>query len=251
MENLEDFDWTFQPRAGRLQIESVAACSYVRDKTNVLFLGPPGVGKSHALSVKAIKNGFSVSHFVLDDLMHKLRADAAIPPQPLRVKRYFTARSSRSMRSAFVRSTDRNESLTPHRPRATNAERASWRATKHVRDWPGIFAGDEILTTPILDRLLHRIHVIHIYGRRYRLRDLDALLNPATEPRLQPPTLGGTVPPTPNPNLELVREFACQFSTGIWVYLHNGIPRRYVSGRFICSNADSGARVASGALFGR
>ncbi len=39
--------------------------------------------------MKAIKNGFSVTHFVLDDLMHVLRADAAIPPARLRAKRYF------------------------------------------------------------------------------------------------------------------------------------------------------------------
>jgi DNA replication protein DnaC len=80
---LEDFDWAFQPRVDRGQIEALATCSYIRERTNVLFLGPPGVGKSHlaaALGVKAIKNGFSVAHFVLDDLMHVLRADAAIPP---------------------------------------------------------------------------------------------------------------------------------------------------------------------------
>lgn len=91
---LEDFDWSFQPRVDRRQIETLATCSYIREKTNVLFLGPPGVGKSHlatALGVKAIKNGFSVSHFVLDDLMHVLRADAAVPPARLRAKRYFNS----------------------------------------------------------------------------------------------------------------------------------------------------------------
>lgn len=47
---------------------------------------------------------------------------------------------------------------------------------KHVRDWPEIFAGDEILTTAILDRLLHHVHIIHIDGKSYRLRELDGLL---------------------------------------------------------------------------
>jgi DNA replication protein DnaC len=73
---LEDFDWTFLPRVDRRQIETLATCSFIREKTNVLFLGPPGVGKSHlaaALGVKAIKNGFSVTHFVLDDLRHAHR----------------------------------------------------------------------------------------------------------------------------------------------------------------------------------
>jgi hypothetical protein len=61
-------------------------------------------------------------------------------------------------------------------------------SNKHVRDWPEIFAGDEILTTAILDRLLHHVHVIHIDGRSYRLRDLDSLLSQPTD---APPTQGG------------------------------------------------------------
>ena len=58
-------------------------------------------------------------------------------------------------------------------------------SNKHVRDWPGIFAGDEILTTAILDRLLHHVTVVHIDGQSYRLRELGALLK--------------APPPTPSP----------------------------------------------------
>jgi DNA replication protein DnaC len=60
---LEDFDWTFQPRADRRQIESLATCSYVRDKTNVLFLGPPGVGKSHLAAALGVKPSRTASPF--------------------------------------------------------------------------------------------------------------------------------------------------------------------------------------------
>ena len=50
---------------------------------------------------------------------------------------------------------------------------------KSVRDWTELLAGDEVLTTAILDRLLHRSHVLNIRGRSYRLRDLeDALMPP-------------------------------------------------------------------------
>jgi len=44
---------------------------------------------------------------------------------------------------------------------------------KGIRDWPEILAGDEVLATAILDRLLHRSHVLNIKGRSYRLRDLE------------------------------------------------------------------------------
>jgi len=50
---------------------------------------------------------------------------------------------------------------------------------KSVRDWTELLAGDEALATAILDRLLHKAHVIYIKGRSYRLRDLENLLDNA------------------------------------------------------------------------
>jgi len=47
---------------------------------------------------------------------------------------------------------------------------------KSVKDWPGIFAGDEAMTAAILDRLLHKSVVLNIRGRSYRLQDLEKLL---------------------------------------------------------------------------
>ena len=182
---LEDFDWGFQPKADRRQIEALATCQYLREKTNVLFLGPPGVGKSHlgtALGVKAIKNGFSVAHFVLDDLMHVLKADAATPPARLRARRYVNAALLIIDEIGF-RPLDRLEANLFFRLVSMRYERGSLLLTsnKHVRDWPEIFAGDEILTTAILDRLLHHVAVVHIDGQSYRLRELGALLSPNRE----------------------------------------------------------------------
>jgi DNA replication protein DnaC len=47
---------------------------------------------------------------------------------------------------------------------------------KGVKDWPEVLAGDEVMTTALLDRLLHRCHVLNIKGRSYRLRDLERML---------------------------------------------------------------------------
>jgi DNA replication protein DnaC len=192
---LEGFDWRFQPGADRRQLEALATCSYLREKTNVLFLGPPGVGKSHlaaALGVKAIKNGFSVAHFVLDDLMHVLRGDAAMPPARQRAKRYFNC-GLLIIDEVGFRPLDRTEANLFFRLISARYERGSILLTsnKHVRDWPAIFADDEILTTAILDRLLHHVQVVHIDGRSYRLRDLGALLGAKPEPALSPAPEGG------------------------------------------------------------
>ena len=47
---------------------------------------------------------------------------------------------------------------------------------KSIRDWTELLAGDEVPATAILDRLLHRSHVLNIKGRSYRLRDLEDAL---------------------------------------------------------------------------
>lgn len=183
---LEAFDFGFQPRVDRGKIDALATCAYVRAAENVLFMGPPGVGKSHlavALGVRAIKNGFSVQHYVLDDLMHMLRGDAAVPPRRLKAKRYLNA-ALLVIDEVGFRPLDRVEANLFFRLVSARYEKGSIILTsnKHVRDWPEIFAGDEILTTAILDRLLHHVHIVHIDGRSYRLRDIDGLLQqPASD----------------------------------------------------------------------
>ena len=52
-------------------------------------------------------------------------------------------------------------------------------SNKNVGSWAEVFAGDEVLTTAILDRLLHHVHVVQISGRSYRLKELDELLRPS------------------------------------------------------------------------
>jgi hypothetical protein len=97
-----------------------------------------------------------------------------------------------SLDEVGFRPLDRHEANLFFRLVSARYERGSIVLTsnKHVRDWPEIFAGDEILTTAILDRLLHHVHIVHIDGRSYRLRELDGLLKPPTG-AAQPAKKGG------------------------------------------------------------
>ena len=60
---LEEFDFSFQPSVNERLLWELADLSFVKTKTNIVLLGPPGVGKTHlsvALSIKALEVGYSV-----------------------------------------------------------------------------------------------------------------------------------------------------------------------------------------------
>ena len=175
-QTLADFDWSFQPDIDRRRVETLATCSWVRGHETVLLQGPPGVGKTHlavALGVRAIECGFSVGFYHLDDLMHDLKKDAEVPPTRVRGKKY--------LRNALLiidevgfRQLSRAEASLFFRLVSWRYQKGSTLITtnKAVKDWPEVFAGDEVMVTALLDRLLHRCHVFNIKGKSYRLREL-------------------------------------------------------------------------------
>jgi len=63
VKSLDEFDFSFNPSVKRKQIFELATCKFIRDKADVLLLGPPGVGKSflaQSISNAAIKCGLLV-----------------------------------------------------------------------------------------------------------------------------------------------------------------------------------------------
>jgi DNA replication protein DnaC len=179
-QTLGNFDWSFQPGIERSKIETLATCAWIREHATVLIQGPPGTGKTHlavALGVKAVENGFSVAFYRLEDLLHAMKQDAEVAPRRLRGKKYLKV-SLLIIDEVGFQPMSRQEASLFFRLVSYRYQRGSTLITtnKAVKDWPEVLAGDEVMATAILDRLLHRCHVLNIRGRSYRLKELEKLM---------------------------------------------------------------------------
>lgn len=107
----------------------------------------------------------------------QLKADAALPPSRLKRRKYMSTALLLIDELGFDPMTRQEASLFFRLVSYRYGRGAIMITTnKSVRDWTELLAGDEVLTTAILDRLLHRSHVLNIKGRSYRLRDLEDAL---------------------------------------------------------------------------
>src|SRR6266571_5378180 len=174
LKTLEAFEFAFQPSLSQRLLWELADLSFVQTATNVVFLGPPGVGKTHlslALAVKALSAGYSALFTTLTHLAEAL--DTASYPGLVRqrLRRYTTPSVLIIDEVGYTR-------LTPGQAHhffelvTSRYEHGSVLLTSNTgfSDW-GSLLGDEILATALLDRLLHHAEVISINGRSYRMKD--------------------------------------------------------------------------------
>jgi DNA replication protein DnaC len=177
---LDTFDFAFQPSVEKARIDVLATGDFIRKKENILFLGPPGVGKTHlavGLGVRAVELGYSVSYTTMDELIQALKRRADVPVSKQTRPAY--------MKNALVvvdelgyQSLDRRETHLFFQFIAARYVKGSLILTSNrsIRDWVHLFAEDELATTALLDRILHRAHIFSVDGRSYRLKDMENLL---------------------------------------------------------------------------
>jgi DNA replication protein DnaC len=177
IKTLDQFEWNWPKKINRPQVQNLFRLGFLEQKSNAIFLGGVGLGKTHlalALAHTACLRGHSVLYTTAVDIIHTLSAAAAAGAGMLKrsMQRYLKPTLLVADEIGYL-PIDKLGADLLFQVFSERYERGSVllttnRAFKH---WPEIFNNDSTLTSALLDRLLHHAEVAIIEGKSYRAKD--------------------------------------------------------------------------------
>lgn len=178
IKKIEDFDFNFQKSITKKHINRLLEMDWIDRMYNLIFLGPPGLGKTHlsiSLGYRAVEMGYKVSFVTMDALMHSLKTQE--------ISRKSKGKMNRILSSSLVIIDElgylpitREEANLFFQLISSLHEQASIIITsnKGLEDWTELL-GDPALTTAVLDRITHRCELFNMSGKSYRLEHRESL----------------------------------------------------------------------------
>jgi DNA replication protein DnaC len=171
--DLKDFDWSYNPRLPKRDILELGTLKFVDAREDVLFIGPPGTGKSHAakaLATLAVNRGYKVlyreAHQLIEDI-----TEARELGQIRKLRVQFKATELLLIDDLFLRKLPAHAGDELADVIMSRYEKTSTIITSNrpFEDWARLL-GDVVVITPLLDRLMHHGHLLKFEGKSWRLK---------------------------------------------------------------------------------
>jgi DNA replication protein DnaC len=177
--NINSFNFKFQESITEKEVNQLLDFEWLEQAFNIIFLGPPGVGKSHlanAIGIKAVNSGYKVKFFDMEHLIKILKTHEVVKKSRLELKK---------IRKCDLLLIDEIGYLPISKEEANKFfkliselyEQTSLIITsnKGFSEWTEIM-GEQEITTAILDRIMHYSEIFNLKGKSYRLEYRENIL---------------------------------------------------------------------------
>lgn len=174
IKTFEDFEFSFQPTINKEEILDFKNLRFIENKENIIFVGSPGVGKTHlaiSIGVSAAQNRDSTYFINCNDLIANLKKANSENRFMNRLNHYSKYKLLIIDEVGFLPIDQEGANMIFQLINKRYENHSTIITTnKPFGKWHEIF-GDVTLANAILDRLLHHSHIININGNSYRLKD--------------------------------------------------------------------------------
>jgi DNA replication protein DnaC len=170
---VDEYDLKEQKSLSSKKLNQLKDLTWIEQLYNIIFLGPPGVGKTHlsiGLGIEALNHGYKVIFTTMGDLIHVLKTEEITRKSKTRMKRIREADLVIIDDLMFMAMDKQEANMFFHLiNNLYNQTSIILTSNKGPKEW-GELLGDQAITTAILDRILHRVEIIHLNEDSWRMK---------------------------------------------------------------------------------
>lgn len=175
IKTVDQFQWQWPQKINRLKVQNLFTLNFVKDKTNIVFLGGVGLGKTHlatTIGYSACLAGINTLFTSAIDVINTLTGAQATHRLKAELQKYIKPGLLIVDELGYL-PIDKTGADLLFQIFSCRYEQGATIITSNraYKDWPQIFNNDATLTSALLDRLLHHAETILIEGKSFRMKE--------------------------------------------------------------------------------